>query len=257
MNESNSKAKLRPIAPRRFHLSKLKNARSQAAVLGKRKDQDPDVVTFIEERDAKKPQKTSIGSSQSSQPVNGQDTKPSSSANAIMRKKRGALAQRHSGASNLSMSAMNLAPPSADLRQAMESYALGQSISSGGDRDLTKDVVMADHTTSGLHEDEDAMDIEDDGNYVYDTYVRQDVTPKSPVSSAGESEFGEVGYLIISKEDDYFWQEYGSDGDESEKDWNSDQDDENGKILLKTISSRAWTNVRNSGKVLRCRLSRR
>ncbi|KAI9671014.1 MAG: hypothetical protein M1831_005099 [Alyxoria varia] len=226
-NSSNPGAKLRPIAPRRFHLSRLKDAVKQNPVLGKRKEHDPEVVTFVEKRDAKKPQTTSIASSQSSQMVNGQTARVSSSTNGTMRKKRSAKTERHSGTPSQSMSSKNLVPPSQDLRQAMESYAFGQPISHGEFRDFAKDVVMTNPTTNGLDGDEDVMDIEDDGNYVYDTYVRHNVTEQSSISNTGESEHGEVGYLIISKEDDYFWQEYGSDGDESEKDWNSDQDDEN------------------------------
>lgn len=82
------------------------------------------------------------------------------------------------------------------------------------------DAKMQDHQTDA------STDAEDDSDYVYDTYVL------APTSGAGAAQigaagtFGNVGYLVITEEDQAIWETYLED-EPSEKDWESDEDDEN------------------------------
>jgi hypothetical protein len=79
--------------------------------------------------------------------------------------------------------------------------------------------------------DEDIDMMSDDDDYVYDTYVRT----KDPVVPARlESEDAsnvQVGYIVISEEDQQLWETYFEDDVESDKEFETDEEDENGKHL--------------------------
>lgn len=69
-------------------------------------------------------------------------------------------------------------------------------------------------------------EMEDDADYVYDTYV---LAPSSNIGAAqvdAQGVLGSVGYLVITEEDQAVWETYIED-EPSDKDWNSDEDDEN------------------------------
>lgn len=83
----------------------------------------------------------------------------------------------------------------------------------------------------------DTMDLssddEDDSEYVYDTYIRQPSRPMVADADVymenGDTESeGKVGFLVITGEDEADWQAFAED-DDSDKDWNSEEEDENGK----------------------------
>ncbi|KAK4974753.1 hypothetical protein LTR66_011050 [Elasticomyces elasticus] len=87
---------------------------------------------------------------------------------------------------------------------------------------------MESLTSSQIPEDSDVdMDTaSDDGEFVYDTYVRS-AAPQS-LSDALESAPGsDVGYLVITEEDEKFWERYIEEDSDSGKDWNSEEEDEN------------------------------
>ncbi len=79
-----------------------------------------------------------------------------------------------------------------------------------------------------------SSDVGDDSDYVYDTYIRQ---PGEPIivdndvnmETAEPEDFlqGKVGLLVITEEDQERWEAFAED-DDSEKDWNSEEEDENG-----------------------------
>jgi hypothetical protein len=81
-------------------------------------------------------------------------------------------------------------------------------------------------TTSRATDPDDAS-MDDDGDYVYDTYV---IAPTSGLAAAQvdahDDGLGSVGYLIITEDDQAVWETYLEDGDISEEDA-SDEDDEN------------------------------
>ncbi|KAG9929085.1 hypothetical protein KCV02_g8517, partial [Aureobasidium melanogenum] len=80
-------------------------------------------------------------------------------------------------------------------------------------------------TTHKIEEDVDMMS--DDDDYVYDTYVRT----KDPVVPANlESEDAsniQVGYIVISEEDQPLWETYFEEEAESDKEFETDDEDEN------------------------------
>lgn len=88
-------------------------------------------------------------------------------------------------------------------------------------------------------EDESMMDItenEHGDNYVYDTYVRSIAQPlevsmppsrrnSGPLQSIHHSK---IGILIIAEEDQKEWETFAEVDQDSDKDWNSEEEDENG-----------------------------
>lgn len=80
---------------------------------------------------------------------------------------------------------------------------------------------------------------ENQDDFVYDTYLR---TTHAVIGSQLDSamdidnpelmEVGKVGILIISEQDEAVWETFAEeDDDESDKDWNSEEEDENGTFL--------------------------
>lgn len=73
----------------------------------------------------------------------------------------------------------------------------------------------------------------DEEEYVFDTFVRHLMDPAGPSYDATAER---VGYLVIENEDQELWETYADADLESEKDWDSEQDDENGVCSLSIIS---------------------
>lgn len=110
----------------------------------------------------------------------------------------------------------------------------------------------------------DAQDFESQDDFVYDTYLRtkpamvgfrsncpMDIDQMNNLAS------GKVGILVIAEQDEEAWEAYGEE-EESDKDWNSEEEDENGIFndLSKKVGQNELT-VNDSGGFLRKRLSRR
>jgi hypothetical protein len=80
--------------------------------------------------------------------------------------------------------------------------------------------------------DQDVDMMSDDDDYVYDTYIRT----KNPVVPANlESDDPanvQVGYIVIAEEDRPLWETYFEDELESDKEFETDEEDENGKIPI-------------------------
>ena len=76
--------------------------------------------------------------------------------------------------------------------------------------------------------DQDVEMEDEHGAYVYDTYVLAGI----PSGGAGEPRLnghgqpGDIGYVIITDEDHDIWEHYIED-EPSDKDWDTDEDDEN------------------------------
>lgn len=83
---------------------------------------------------------------------------------------------------------------------------------------------------SSTDDDLDAMDIDsgDDAEYIVDTYIR---VPASNVISE-ENTPSKIGYIVITDEDQELWETYLEEGEDSDKDWNSEEEDENGKASM-------------------------
>lgn len=70
------------------------------------------------------------------------------------------------------------------------------------------------------------LDIEDDSDYVYDTYVLASASDSAATPAESFGDMANVGYLVITEEDQSLWETYLED-EPSDKDWNSDEEDEN------------------------------
>ena len=80
----------------------------------------------------------------------------------------------------------------------------------------------------------DAINFDDDGDYVLDTYVRSDARPfefSEPPNSHCDSLHGtdhdNIGILVIEDEEEALWEAFAED-EESDTEWNSEEEDENG-----------------------------
>lgn len=76
------------------------------------------------------------------------------------------------------------------------------------------------------HQKDTEMELDDDADYVYDTYVLAPVPEAGTAQIDAQGSGGNVGYLVITEEDQAAWETYIED-DPSDKDWDSDEDDEN------------------------------
>lgn len=81
------------------------------------------------------------------------------------------------------------------------------------------------NVTKNVDQDGDA-DMEDEGDYVYDTYILAPSPSDGAVQTTAYDALGNVGYLVITEEDQDVWETYLED-EPSDKDWNSDEEDEN------------------------------
>lgn len=81
------------------------------------------------------------------------------------------------------------------------------------------------NVTKNVYQDGDA-DMEDEADYVYDTYILAPSSSDGAVQANAHDAFGNVGYLVITEEDQDVWETYLED-EPSDKDWNSDEEDEN------------------------------
>lgn len=81
------------------------------------------------------------------------------------------------------------------------------------------------HSDHSKQQDAEAMDVDIEGDYVYDTYV-QDIHMADALTEATPEPKGTFGFIVITDEDEDFWDTYGQD-DESEKEFDTDDEDEN------------------------------
>lgn len=128
-------------------------------------------------------------------------------------------------------------------REAEESSTIPAAVSTGN----FNTVSQAAHS-NGLGEEIENMDVEaaagrDDG-YVFDTYVRAQRPERQKTPDLVESVTGvvsaiqaeTVGVLVICEEDEREWQEFLQEESESDKEWDTDEEDENGAYRTKRQS---------------------
>ena len=98
------------------------------------------------------------------------------------------------------------------------------------------------HHPASSSEDESIIDVinhEDNDDYVYDTYVRSVGQPAgvSVESSGGDLgrfqsiDHSKIGILVIAEEDQEEWETFAEADQDSDKDWNSEEEDENGAFI--------------------------
>ena len=154
------------------------------------------------------------------------------------------------GAPEAAVASRKLKRPSAKSRVPIigsrsTEIAQGQDTASEQDAELlSKMAVWAEETEKGKssegqnevikrqvavanNEGVDDMDIDNEGDYVYDTYVRHLVPADTEMEVVGE---GAVGHLIISEEDQDLWDAYIEDEGASDKEFDTDDEDSNGSF---------------------------
>lgn len=104
-------------------------------------------------------------------------------------------------------------------------------------RPRPKEIVIKSVDSGGDQVMDDVIEIESEEDFVYDTYVRSSgqvvSRPKDiaepMISEAGNIENNKIGILVIEDADQEIWETFAEE-EESDKEWNSDEEDENGKF---------------------------
>lgn len=102
-------------------------------------------------------------------------------------------------------------------------------------RPRPKEIVIKSVDSGGDQVMDDVIEIESEEDFVYDTYVRSSgqlvSRPKDMaepmISEAGNVENNRIGILVIEEADQEIWETFAEE-EESDKEWNSDEEDENG-----------------------------
>lgn len=110
-----------------------------------------------------------------------------------------------------------------ELHEALQRYARDAS-----SEETHRRTKLAD-ADQDLSVTDVAMHANDDMDYVYDTYIRYGGSrASSSMDTMAAAAEGSVGLLVLTQEDQELWHTYQEDDAESEADWDSEQDDENG-----------------------------
>lgn len=231
---------------------------SRTAIVGGRKRkaqvEAQDIPTFIEATN-KKQRFDKVAAAPSDSAAAHIKDKPSAS----LKKPGASLGERQWRAENWKNPANQLTPqpPSTQAMDALQQFALEEAareevrekprvtivpkkpVRRYRDRhpeefaaaDSVKSAAVAHGHAAAIHED---MDMSDDDDYVYDTYVRSKDPVMPPTIEDADPLQYNVGYLVITEQDQPFWETYFED-DESEHEFETDDEDENG--LSKTSLS--------------------
>lgn len=102
-------------------------------------------------------------------------------------------------------------------------------------RPRPKEIEIKSVDSAGDQVMDDVIDIESEEDFVYDTYLRssgqvvskpKDMT-EPRIREAGDIEDDRIGILVIEDADQEIWETFAEE-EESDKEWNSDEEDENG-----------------------------
>ncbi|KAF2995511.1 hypothetical protein E8E13_001200 [Curvularia kusanoi] len=216
-----------PTTERRFHLDPISRAKSKHV--------------FIERRAATEPSTPNLGPS----PLSTHQATPSAVPSARPRKRPGtrAASSAHTTTPSTTSSTHRSQPSEHDVRELEalshrveheEKAPTTNPISPSkykprapslrfADREPLKAAALA--SRDGLGTDPDAMDLDNEGDYVIDTYVLEPLLPDSlgnlPTST------GSVGYLVLSATDEEEWWATGANAEDSDKEFDTDDDDSN------------------------------
>jgi hypothetical protein len=211
---------------RTFHLTQHRNAESGAK---KRKDRDDAVATFIE-RDVKRSQQ--ISKVARNQFGNGDEVMDEPQEIPLKRPGRRAAVNagqklpdtgtecKHQGMAN----ELHAFAEQVVASEAKPKITALPKLSATRSRELHKQSLARNGIKATDH-DGDA-DMDEEADYVYDTYVLAPSSGIGAVQVDGGEDMGNVGYLVIADEDQDVWETYLED-EPSDKDSNSDEDDEN------------------------------
>ncbi len=102
-----------------------------------------------------------------------------------------------------------------------------------GPRRTTEIVTAEDDISNQIN----ASNLDEDGDYIIDTYIRTplqtfdlDIKPGAGFDPVGKIDTGKIGILVIEEDQEKLWEDFG-DEDQSEVEFESDEEDENGTAL--------------------------
>ena len=209
----------RSKSPRRFHLDRTPNHRSSKSLTGRGTHMKGGEGVAVLVEGAPKRKHTEIDND--SPPMPPKAPAPGENSPISSRTKRpktqARLPKTKSDTSKQDNQSMDPRFEAAMVQYALEE--VGKSTWSRPPSDSAKAESAKDNDTTMEDADED---------YVFDTFIRQSTEPTA-LQSDGLLE--RVGYLVIEKEDEDLWEMYADDDFDSVKDWDSEQDDENGEPL--------------------------
>ena len=233
--EEAQKRSLPPVQPRRFFFSKQNILSGSHTGSGKRKRDD--LAVFVEKVQPRPKDASSSGfqpyyaSQNSTVSRIGQEEDANMSDSPPPHKKPSTSARIRTPRSQIK-------EPDLGLEQALQQYAAEEHEKhTRGALGLAhlqpelarrKDGLISTKSSEG--EIEDQMDDSEDGEYVYDTYMRHEAAKLSSTMDTYRAAGKGIGYLVINKEDEPFWEAYADDEASSDNEWDSEQDDENGTI---------------------------
>lgn len=207
-------------APRRFHLMKTRRVDATKSSFGNLKHK-AGVALFAEHRDDKL---NDIDIDRGAQNLNRRRNKAStSSAARSMTLTSDVVLQRKNSDTTVPIEQEE---DIAAIHQYVKDFESLNELESEICMDPNPDIVSSHNTINN----------DDDADYVYDTYIRHEAIKGSSTMDTMKSPVGAFGYLIISAEDEDFWNAFGEDESESEQDWDSEQDDENGKYTRTAVT---------------------
>jgi hypothetical protein len=204
-----------PARPRRFHLSRTISV--GAAAVGK-----SDVATFVERRVPAQNEATPASASTGTEGREQDSTTNDGQQRAFKRPTARARANQGSG------NATPKSPAQVDVSMADKLDQWSQETS----QHEARQTVQRTTTAAGL-QGVDAMDVDNEADYVYDTYYRQALTLATEIPDQGIS----IGHLVIDEEHEDLWETYLDGEDSDEKEFETDDEDSNGKFRTTTCIS--------------------
>ena len=211
-----------PAGPRRFHLSRAMSVGDAAK--GK-----SDVATFVE-----RIRVLQVGTD------TAQDNSPQIPAVPQERKLK-----RPSARSRMGHGSGTATPkePSVEVDASM-AEKMDQWSQEASQEEATRAKLA---NNSALHSTGDAMEIDNEADYVYDTYYRQAVS-SAEVPDKGVS----FGQLIIDEDQEDLWETYLDGDDSDDKEFETDEEDSNGMVIPTLLQKIMYHPSRKTSHLHRC-----
>jgi hypothetical protein len=192
--------------PRRFHLSRALSI--STAAKGK-----SDVATFVERRIRAQNGMATVEVGLAGQSEEQQEQRTFKRPTARAKTQRGTVMQEVPTSS---------ARIDASMAQQMDQWS----------QETSNSEAMKITPTSTTSPEEDAMDIDNETDYVYDTYYRHRITEGDLPHKDGIS----FGHLVIDEDQEDLWETYLDDNESDDDKFDTDDEDSNGAVPLSFLS---------------------
>jgi hypothetical protein len=224
--------------PRRFHLSRAMSV--SAAAKGK-----TEVATFVERRGLAQ----SVGTAGGLQGT-GEDKDTAEEQQKPLKRPTARARKAQTSDAGTATPPVVPAPAKVDV-------SLAQKMDQWSQQTSQQEALAAERGVNiGGSGKTDAMEIDNEADYVYDTYYRHEAVTSGNLPSTGIS----FGHLVIDEDQEDLWETYLDGEDSDEKEFETDEEDSNGEyyvfgLLLVQVRFILILHI-YSRRLLRCRLSR-